>query len=271
MSLLYINMQSHILGGLTTTVIVAAMEVPQLSLAQIMSQQNFGETLLPSASLFNPNVAVEPNAPAPAARGTDLSAWLSPSGSLVSVFPHALENRQAITLYIRSAPVITFLGAPISPLPQLETWNVGAAAITDSDLVARVATVAGRLEALLLTQQNTDQIGVRWDGAEEVYVVFMADQELMVVNQQTRLPDTTHDLARDALQVTNRLRWMLGDALPLTSIESLPEPKPEPKPEPEPQPEPEPAPEEDAEEDDWDYEEDTETAPDEPTFFGIPL
>lgn len=47
-----------------------------------------------------------------------------------------------------------------------------------------------------------------------------------------------------------------------------PDPTPQPKPEPKPQPKPEPVEEE---EDDWDYEEDTKSAPDKPTFFGIPL
>ena len=47
--------------------------------------------------------------------------------------------------------------------------------------------------------------------------------------------------------------------------------QPEPEPEPEPRPEPKPDPEEEEEEDDWNYEEDTESAPDQPTFFGIPL
>jgi hypothetical protein len=50
-----------------------------------------------------------------------------------------------------------------------------------------------------------------------------------------------------------------------------PTPEPEPEPEPRPEPEPEPEPEDEEEEDDWDYEEDTESAPDKPTFFGIPL
>lgn len=74
---------------------------------------------------------------------------------------------------------------------------------------------------------------------------------------------------------------------PVAEPEPQPEPQPEPKPEPEarpepmpepevrPQPKPEPRPEpkpvEEEEEDDWDYEEDTESAPDKPTFFGIPL
>lgn len=54
-----------------------------------------------------------------------------------------------------------------------------------------------------------------------------------------------------------------------------PDPKPEAQPEaqlePEPRPEPRPRPEPEEEEDDWDYEEDTESSPDKPTFFGIPL
>ncbi len=49
-----------------------------------------------------------------------------------------------------------------------------------------------------------------------------------------------------------------------------PQTKPEVQPEPKPKPKFEPKPREE-EEDDWDYEDDTESAPDKPTFFGIPL
>lgn len=61
---------------------------------------------------------------------------------------------------------------------------------------------------------------------------------------------------------------------PEEQAEPMPDPvereDPEPEPQPQPQPQPQPEPEEE-EEDDWDYEEDTESSPDKPTFFGIPL
>ena len=38
----------------------------------------------------------------------------------------------------------------------------------------------------------------------------------------TRLPDTTNNLAKDALQVANRLRKLIGDASPLSEIANVP-------------------------------------------------
>ena len=51
---------------------------------------------------------------------------------------------------------------------------------------------------------------------------------MVEINTETLLPDTTKDPALDALQVTNRLRRLLGNAPPLKVIAGLPEaPKPQ--------------------------------------------
>jgi len=39
-------------------------------------------------------------------------------------------------------------------------------------------------------------------------------EQLVEINPETRLPDQTKNLAEDALQATNRLRRLLGNAAP---------------------------------------------------------
>ncbi|MHC5831307.1 MAG: septal ring lytic transglycosylase RlpA family protein, partial [Nostoc sp.] len=54
------------------------------------------------------------------------------------------------------------------------------------------------------------------------YIIKRNDEELVEINQATRLAGTTNNLAQDALQVTNRLRRLLGNASPLKEIANLP-------------------------------------------------
>jgi rare lipoprotein A len=47
-------------------------------------------------------------------------------------------------------------------------------------------------------------------------------EELVQINQTTILADTTRNLAEDALQATNRLRRLIGNAPPLREIAGMP-------------------------------------------------
>lgn len=49
-------------------------------------------------------------------------------------------------------------------------------------------------------------------------------EELVEINDDTRLADRTKSLAEDALQATNRLRRLLGNAPPLREIVGMPKP-----------------------------------------------
>lgn len=55
-----------------------------------------------------------------------------------------------------------------------------------------------------------------------VYRIKLDDIVLATVDFDTKLPDTTHSLETDALQATNRLRRLLGDAPPLAEVEGKP-------------------------------------------------
>jgi rare lipoprotein A len=61
--------------------------------------------------------------------------------------------------------------------------------------------------------------------AAERYSIKVKDVELVEINANTRLPEQTKNLAEDALQATNRLRRLLGNAQPLSKIAGMPQPK----------------------------------------------
>ncbi|MEH2290779.1 septal ring lytic transglycosylase RlpA family protein [Nostoc sp.] len=94
---------------------------------------------------------------------------------------------------------------------QLNRENVDASKIT-------VSWKAG--EKSTANQAQNKSLPVQEDG--DRYVIKINDEELVEINQGTRLAGTTNDLAQDALQATNRLRRLLGNASPLKEIANLP-------------------------------------------------
>jgi rare lipoprotein A len=73
-----------------------------------------------------------------------------------------------------------------------------------------------------LENVDANAIAVRWNAGCNCYSITANDQELVQINQTTLLPDTTRNLAEDALQATNRLRRLMGDAPPLREIAGRP-------------------------------------------------
>jgi len=119
-----------------------------------------------------------------------------------------------------------------------------------SDPVLRATRVAALLNYLHQTGLEASAVQVRWDTNHETYQVYLDTPGLtlptfdtgseagpiaangenpaaptapvatvVAIDQYTISPDTTGDLAEDALQVANRLRRLLGNASPLTSVE----------------------------------------------------
>jgi rare lipoprotein A len=113
--------------------------------------------------------------------------------------------------------------------------------IGDDDPVQRAGVVAARINQLIRENVDASQIIVSWKALSESttnqaqnksvsadqnkgdrYIIKVNNQELVEINSQTRSPDTTNNLAEDALQTTNRLRRLLGNASPLNQILNLP-------------------------------------------------
>jgi len=86
--------------------------------------------------------------------------------------------------------------------------------------VWRATAVAAKLNQLNLDNVDASKITVSWkagrDSANprrgERYLIKVNGEQLVEINPETRLPDQTKNLAEDALQATNRLRRLLGNA-----------------------------------------------------------
>jgi len=93
-----------------------------------------------------------------------------------------------------------------------------------SDPVERALAIAAQINQLNRDGVDAETITVRWDATQEQYVIQVSGQDLVAINADTILPDTTRNPAEDALQATNRLRRLLGDAPPLREIQGRPRP-----------------------------------------------
>jgi rare lipoprotein A len=92
-----------------------------------------------------------------------------------------------------------------------------------ADPVWRATSIAARLNQLYRSRVNAEAITVIWDVDRQDYIIKVDGDELVTINSDTILPDTTSDLAIDALQVTNRLRRQMGNAPPLDDIPGRPQ------------------------------------------------
>lgn len=182
--------------------------------------------------------------------------------------PHKQAGNQAVTLYVRDIPVLTFVGSNSTTtsdpkkigstrdskseaaetqtqvasvakkLPSLSNQASGTNNLQTADApLWRATAVAAKLNQLNLDNVDAKKITVSWKGGNksdaketsEHYSIQVNDVELVAIDASTRLPDRTKNLAEDALQVTNRLRRLLGDAPPLKEVAGMPKP-PQPKP-----------------------------------------
>jgi rare lipoprotein A len=136
--------------------------------------------------------------------------------------------------------------ATIGNLPDL---NKQVSAGTDNDNfqasntpVWRATAVAAKINQLNLDNVDASKITVTWKAGgasatktlgnspkktlSDRYLIKVNGEELVEINGETRLPDKTNDLAEDALQATNRLRRLLGNAPPLREVSGKPVPRP---------------------------------------------
>lgn len=128
---------------------------------------------------------------------------------ITKLYAHNIDGTEAVTLYLRNIPVLTFLGGG-----------------DDGSPLERARSLAAKIDRLNRDGVDANGIGVQWKDETQEYLVEVNGEPLLVVDAETRLADTTNKVAEDALQVTNRLRRLLGKAPPLAVIANQPEPKP---------------------------------------------
>ncbi|MGK7876167.1 MAG: septal ring lytic transglycosylase RlpA family protein [Xenococcaceae cyanobacterium] len=160
------------------------------------------------------------------------TATESEENLIATIHPHQWEELTAATLYIRSIPVLTFLGSPTASagdtkeIVESKDKRATDANQSQDDPMSRAKTVASRLNQLSRENFDPEGITVSWNFESKSYSIKVNDEELVRVDKTTILPDTTNNVAQDALQATNRLRRLMGNAPPLPEIASKPKPKP---------------------------------------------
>lgn len=171
---------------------------------------------------------------------------------IAKIQAYELQGRQVATLYVRNIPVLTFLSSSLETsqsikIGQIDPQNYrqnssqktasnyqaseallarqpngGANADSANDPVWRASTVAAKLNQLNRDNVSASAIAVRWLPESKTYSIQVNNQELVQINNQTILPDTTRNPAQDALQATNRLRRLIGNAPPLKAVAGIP-------------------------------------------------
>lgn len=126
----------------------------------------------------------------------------SDTEAIAKVTPHVMAGQNAATLSVRNIPVLTFLGA------------------TEDDATSRAKAIAAQINQMNRDNVDANSITVSpYEG--DTYLIKINGQELVAIDAQTILPDTTQNPAEDALQATNRLRRLLGKAAPLQKIPGI--------------------------------------------------
>ncbi|NEP12182.1 MAG: septal ring lytic transglycosylase RlpA family protein [Symploca sp. SIO2C1] len=211
----------------------------------------FLATLIGVATPANAQQAEKVDYVVGAQESPSLVAMAGEEEAIAKIYAYELEGRDAATLYVRSIPVLTFLdsesvtadaskiaaasnknkipeaisednGANLNQLTET-TQLAGASSIDNANNpVRRAAAVARKLNQLHVEKVDATALNVRWNDECDCYSIEVKDEELVQINQTTILPDTTQNLALDALQATNRLRRLMGNAPPLEEITGMP-------------------------------------------------
>jgi rare lipoprotein A len=145
----------------------------------------------------------------------DVSSSLSQtdSNAIATTQTYQWKGKHATIIRVKEIPVLMF----VSSLEEKETQQKAT---------TLAQTVATRLNQFSSQEMKADQITVAWDSKTKGYSIKIKDEELIQVNKAVFLPDTTNNLADDALQATNRLRRLIGNAPPLKTVANLPKPQP---------------------------------------------
>ena len=242
------SLKQKFAGGFAAAVLLSgAATVPGMQLANESSEAKSND----AKEAVQASDSDSPQAGANLASNSDVQpgSTLTPaSSSNILVHPHTIDGRQAATLFVKNIPVLTFIGTEVNSLSNtgdsvalalgdttasLQTGAANGAgdllnAEAEADPVLRATELGQQLDAEGVdAAELAANLSVRWQEETDGYIVTSAGNDLVALDSRTILADTTEDPAEDALQVTNRLRRLLGDQEPISEIEGLPEPEPE--------------------------------------------
>lgn len=166
---------------------------------------------------------------------------------IAKIQSHEIQGRQAATLYVRSIPILTFLSNNSGASSDTKMGEVlgnqngssgqreGKTAQNhtkassredankhEDDPIMRASAVAAKINQLNRNNLAADKITVSWKPKCKCYAIKANSEELVRIDAKTVLADNNRNRATDALQATNRLRRLMGNAPPLRAIADLP-------------------------------------------------
>lgn len=169
---------------------------------------------------------------------------------LAKIHAHQWKGKPAATLYVRNIPVLTFIGSQSNikgavadngevsvayNLPKTMQSSDPLVKQVLDDPVWRASQIAAKVNHLSRYNVDPNTIFVRWEGLPKPqseskaekgrYIIGANGEDLVEINTQTVLPETTNNQAEDALQATNLLRRLLGNAPPVNEIAGKPKPE----------------------------------------------
>lgn len=129
--------------------------------------------------------------------------------SITSIQSHTVQGKSVLILRVRNIPVLTFID-PSGDRPSTPSQ----AALSPAFL--RATALANRINQLAQDPEfEATQITVGWNKQIKAYSVTLGEEILVSLDKSTVLPETNRYRGSDALQTTNRLRRLLGNADPL--------------------------------------------------------
>jgi rare lipoprotein A len=221
-------MKKTILSGLKTTALMTALGTTLFlsnglsktlasSNDQDSSQTTVPQNAAPSTDKISPTASIQKSV---------TPTYLTPASqdniAIADIQPHAWKDgRLAVTLRVRNIPIMTFLGS-----------NADLAALSNNqDLTSpdnamdRARAIADKINQLAQDPDfNAKNITIEVDQKSRTYLIQVNKDTLVRLDKNTVLPDTTRNLSKDTLQMANRLRRVMGNAEPLTSIAKVSQP-----------------------------------------------
>ncbi|WP_318700907.1 MULTISPECIES: septal ring lytic transglycosylase RlpA family protein [unclassified Roseofilum] len=195
---------------------------------QKQEEQNLTASELPEVETSNTPETGESQSIAQNPDPEMISATQTQPTSVTKIYPHTLNGQAAATLYVQNIPVLTFLGEPITQeitqetAAPLSTTPVSMVNLSDTEPVQDAEQVAEKLSEWVRTVEDAQEIALKWDEDLETYLIQAQEQTLVTMGQDVILPDTTNDSTQDAVQATNRLRRLLGNAPPIEEVYGKP-------------------------------------------------
>ncbi|QEP99986.1 septal ring lytic transglycosylase RlpA family protein [Thermosynechococcus sp. CL-1] len=146
--------------------------------------------------------------------------------AIASLHRHQQQGREAVTVYLRGIPVLTFLGQRVAATEGVKVAAANGAAMPEQTTLSEAAQQATLLTARLnqLHEQGFDAnlVRVGWDAQQQQYRIYADKEPLLTLNNQVTLPNSSQRNDENALRITNLIRRQLGNAPALTSVEGSP-------------------------------------------------